>query len=369
VLLALLCFLLVITRPEGVCLVALLFLFRNTAGRSILDWLIACIGAFFAGILSAAVNWMTGHHLTPLTMQGRNGVLPTTSWIGLRGQFIGHTFARFLSVWSITLPQHLLHGRGLLLGLPVAVVTVALVSLAVRGLSSRHAHRVILFCAWGGFIEVLYFFMLPSPGHGGRYIAVPVMLFLPLIFYGLHQALRLTPLRENAGWGAVAVFAAITAVLSLTAWRSAATADIEQINTEHGVMASWIESNLPPSVIADRQIAIFDIGRMGYAMHGNLIDLGGLVDYRFQSYLKTAHTAEYLQQHGVKYVVLAGSSDLYNVGFFSSLALDNAHGVDLSLIHNVCADKAVAALAFTSSETAMPCQRLYAVHYDSVAAE
>jgi hypothetical protein len=363
IVLPLLCFLLVITRPEGVCLLLLLFLCRRSAGRSVKEWILATIGAACGGAVSAAVNWMTGHHLTPLTMQGRNGVLPSTDWIGLRGEFIGHTLARLISVWNINLPHEVLHDRPLLLGLPLALILVALISLAIRELRALHANRFLLLCVWGGFIEALYFLMLPSPGHGGRYIAVPVMLFLPLVFFGLREALKLTPLSTKVAWMTVAVCGAVTAVLSLTAWRAVAVAGIEQINTEHGTMAIWIQDNLPASAIANRQIAVFDIGRIGYQLHGNLIDMGGLVDYRFRTYLVHARTTDYLREHGVKYVVLAGNTDLEDLGFSSGLSLDKAHGSQLSLVHHVCADAAVARLAFTASETALPCQRLYAIRY------
>jgi len=361
--LPLLCFLLVITRPEGIFLLGLLLLFRNSAKRTLSDWSIAAASAAAGGAISAAVNFKTGHHLAPLTMQGRNGVMTSPSWTSLHLPFFGHSLARLISVWNINLAQHVLHGRGLLLGLPLTLIILALLSLAVRRLSRMGAHRYLLLCAWAATTEFLYFFMLPFPGHGGRYIAVVVMLFLPLVLLGLREALSFAHLGDRAAWSTVALAGAATAVLSLSAWRAVAAADIEQINTEHGATAIWIEQNLPRETIAQRQIAVFDIGRIGYQMHGNLIDLGGLVDYKFHSYLVHHHTAEYLQQHGVQYVVLPGSPDLTSDFYARSVALDPEDGADLILVHNVCAEPDIAALASTASERAAPCQRVYKIRY------
>lgn len=360
--LALLCFLLVLTRPEGCFLPMLLFFTRRSSGRSLKQWLIAIAGTFCGGLLSVSVNWMTGHHLAPLTMQGRKG-LSQSDWLKPRILFLEHTIARMLSTWGIMTPQRVLRGHGLLMGLPLMIILVALLFLAVRRLRSIRASRFLFLCVWGGFIEVLYFFVMPTTGHGGRYIAMPIMLFLPLVFFGLHEALVFAFPRTRVPSTTVWTVAIVTAVVSLIAWRSAAAADIEQINTEHGVMAQWIEENLPPDAIANRRIAVYDIGRIGYQLHGNIVDLGGLVDSSFHPYLVENRTAVYLQKLGVKYVVLPVNFDPTDSGYAVSLALDKEHGVDLKPMHTVCADRAIASLAFTSSEAAEPCQRLYTIRY------
>lgn len=361
-LLPLLCFLLVLTRPEGCFLPVLLFFTRRSSGRSVKQWLSAITGTFCGGLLFVCVNWMTGHHLAPLTMQGRKG-LPQPSWWLNRLQFLGHTVARMVSTWGITIPHRVLHGHGLLIGLPLIAVLAALLFLAVRRLRSIRASRFLLLSAWGGFIEVLYFFMMPMTGHGGRYVALPIMLFLSLVFFGLHEALVLLFPRTRVATIGVWAVGVVTLVVSLTAWRAAATADIEQINTEHAVMAQWIEQNLPPEAISNRRIAVYDIGRIGYQFHGNIIDLGGLVDSTFHPYLAEGRTVEYLQKLGVEYVVLPMNFNPMDVGYQINLSINREHGADLTPVHTVCADRAVSTLAITSSETAMPCQRLYTIRY------
>ena len=71
VVLAVLCLLLVLTRPEGLFLVLLLFFVRGAAGRSMRDLLAAVGGAGCGMAILAVINWMTSGHLTPQTMKGR----------------------------------------------------------------------------------------------------------------------------------------------------------------------------------------------------------------------------------------------------------------------------------------------------------
>lgn len=357
------CFLLALTRPEGIVILALLWLTRVSAGRSRGQWTGAAAGAACGAIASAAVNWVISRRLTPLTMQGRGGLVWSGQWLSDRLDFLGHTAARLLIVWNIYAPQVLLHGRGLFLGIPLIMLIGVLLLLAVRRLRQLRASRYLLLCAWAVVLEVLYLLVLPSTGHGGRYISLVVMMFLPLLFLGLHEAFVLLLKNDSVAWTVVGTFAAVTAVLSLSTWRGAARADITQINSEHGAMAAWIEQNLPSSTIAGREIAVYDIGRIGYALHGNLVDLGGLVDPKFRPYLVAGRTAEYLEQRGVQYVVLPTNPQASDAGYATSLSLDPQHGAILSPIYTVCSNPGVARKAFTSSETAAPCQRIYRIQY------
>jgi hypothetical protein len=71
VLLSGVCLLLVLTRPEGIFLVLLLFFVRGAGGRPMRDWLAALGGAGFGMAILAVINWMTSGHLSPQTMKGR----------------------------------------------------------------------------------------------------------------------------------------------------------------------------------------------------------------------------------------------------------------------------------------------------------
>jgi hypothetical protein len=72
---------------------------------------------------------------------------------------------------------------------------------------------------------------------------------------------------------------------------------------------------------------------------------------------------DYLRERGVKYVVLPGLQDPKDKGSVRKLALDERHGANLLLRQTVCVSDEIAQLAFVSSETALQCQRLYAIDY------
>jgi len=166
------------------------------------------------------------------------------------------------------------------------------------------------------------------------------------------------------------VFSAIAlaaAVDSIVIWRVATAADIDQIDSEHGAMAKWLVAKLPPGSFASPKVAVFDIGRMGYQVDGNLIDLGGLVDSDLLPYILQGRAAVYLREHGVRYVVLAGQPVPNEIAYNNKLHLDAAHGVTLKPVYRVCADPAIASVALESSGTAFPCQWLYEADYEPVA--
>jgi len=213
------------TRPEGIVLVGLLYFARLRAGRTFHDWAIAVAGGVAGAVSSATVNWITGHHLTPLTMQGRAGIRSWHAWQTFRFEFIAHTVGRMLSIWNIYAATFLVHGHGLLVGIPLVLLLATLIFLAVEKLRAVGANRWLLLCVWGACIEVLYLVILPTPGHGGRYIAVVVMLFLPLIFLGLHEALMHAQRSQKVAW-LVVVVAVMTGISSLNTWRRVAIADI-----------------------------------------------------------------------------------------------------------------------------------------------
>jgi hypothetical protein len=362
-----LCCLLVLTRPEGLFLMGLLPFFRSSSRRVFYNWVHAAAGAAVGALITAGVNWEISHQLTPLTMQGRGGSL---EWANSGSPalkrhlgFFGQTAARVLKLWDVSAGRLIFDGSRLIVAGLLLLFIAVLVALAIRRLRALKATRYLSICLWGLLIELLYFFFLPAVGHGGRYISLPLMLILPLVLFGFHELLSALLKNENFAWSGVIVAALVTAIVSIASWRSAAAAGIEQINTEHGVMAHWIVHHLPADAISQRRIAVFDIGRIGYQLHGNLIDLGGLVDYKLHPYLVSGHVADYLRQHGIEYIVLPVSADPEDSGFATSLTIDPQHGARLTPIHTVCANSAVAQLAFTAFATATPCQRLFTIQY------
>jgi hypothetical protein len=366
--------LLVLTRPEGVVLVGLLLLGWRAADRPARNWMAPAAGAGCAEIVAAALNWRTSGKLLPQTMQGRQFL--AGEHMGLRGRlyFLGQGFARLLKNWSFGASNRVLHGRGLIVGAALFLLVAVLVAIAIRNLRARRANRFLLFCVWGAVIELLYFAMLPNTGHGGRYISVTLMAVYSLLAFGAVQLLAGgrpgLRLGEREVRVALGVLLAGSAAVSMTAWWHASGADIEQINSEHGVMAQWLQQNLPAADFSKPEVAVFDIGRIGYQFHGNIVDLGGLVDRGYMPYLLTHRTGKYLQGLGVEDVVLPTDTDEKGGGsyFADMLSLDARHGVELTEVHTVCADPAVYRLAFASSETAFHCQSLFRIRYGAAVA-
>lgn len=358
--------LLVLTRPEGCVLAGMLALVARPARRSLPEAVGLCISAGAGLLISAAVNWRISHRLIPQTMQGRQWLAGYSMGLKGRGIFLGQVYARMLKTWSIVGAARLLHGWGAVAGVALLLVLLGLMAVAVRYLWAIRAERLLVLTGWAVVVCGMYLAVLPNTGHGGRYIAVTLMMFLVLLFLGIYRALQfVAPTRVAVS--VVVMLALITLSVSLAEWRRATADGIDQINSEHGVMGEWLAQNMPQGSFDSPQVAVFDIGRIGYEVKGNLIDLGGLVDPKFGPYLVTGRTAEYLAERRVRWVVLpteVGNEDGANDAFYKSgLRLDQADGMDLEELHTVCADGDKAKLAMEATAAAFPCQTLYAIKY------
>ena len=357
--------LLVLTRPEGFFLVALLLISTRLADRTGRDTLIAASGGVCGMAITCATNMAISGSIAPPTMKGRQFLFALNATLHTRLYFLGQSFIRITKTLVFLPPQSARHGPALVFGIALALLSALLISLAVRRLFILGAKRILFLSASAILIELLYFAVLPNPGHGGRYIALPIVIFLCLTFLGLYELFTSMFSDNRLAWSCVVACALATATRSISIWSHATVADIDQINSEHEVMAEWLQQNFPPTVFTGMHLAAFDIGRIGYQLEGHVIDLGGLVDSRYLPFLMEHRTAAYLNHRGVSYVVLPTEPD--DTGFFAkALALDQSHGVRLSLVYSVCADPAVAGLAMESSAIAFPCQRLYAIGYGAV---
>jgi hypothetical protein len=249
------------------------------------------------------------------------------------------------------------------LGIPIVLLLAIVFFAGLRSLFRLRAHRMLLLCAWAGLIVLLYTAMLPSAGHGGRYLAVPLLLFLPLEFLGLHQIFSAFRPTQRRAWALVACVAILSATRSLAIWRQATLAQIAQIETEHGAMATWLQSTFPPSAFTQGKVAVFDIGRIGFQLNGNVVDLGGLMDSSYLPYVLRHRTADYLFAHGVQYIVLPSAADENSADWMQRLSLQGDRGVSLQPVYSVCADPHLDWLAENSADTAYACQRAYKLIY------
>jgi hypothetical protein len=366
-LLALFSFLLVLTRPEGLFLGLLLLVTIRIAGRSVRALLAAYAGISLALIVLIGTNWMISHRLTPQTMQGRQFLyrFSAQTAFSMRLNFLGQIVARCFKTWSFYASRELLHHRGLLLGVPLVLLLALGLIAGVRALLTLHAHRFLMLCIWAAVIILLYTAVLPSTGHGGRYLSFPLMLFLPLEFLGLYEILSVfQPTRRHA-WMLISIVAITSGAWSLTLWRHATIAQIDQIESEHGAMATWLQNTFSPEAFVQGKIAVFDIGRIGYQLHGNVVDLGGLMDASYLPYVLQRRTADYLSAHGVEYVVLPSAANENSADWMRRLSLEGTHGVYLDPVYSVCVGPYMDWLAENSANTAYACQRAYKLVYST----
>jgi hypothetical protein len=363
---------LVSTRPEGSFLVALLvmagtILPRSVFGRSVVDRALAVMGAGCSLAITAWVNWKTSGKFAPPTMAGRRLLAPT------RLNYLMQSWFQLLKNWDYRRfsPEYVRHPR-MAVELPIFVVLGCLMVIALWRLGSLHGFRFLFLCFWGATVVVLYGLELPAPGQGGRYIALPAMVCMSLVVFGIATALGFV-IRSRRGL--VITTATVMLVMgaeSMYQWRIAMAADVDQINSEHGKTAAWLEAALPPEEFARPRVGVFDIGRIGYNFRGNILDLGALVDPEFLPYLLSHRTVQYLQQHEVDYLVIPGR-DVVPPGrlhtddmrFEELLSLKENPEVSLTLLQAICVDPKIESVAANSSGTAFPCQRIYRIAYNT----
>ena len=332
--------LLAITRPEGILLSPILVLLRPR--RTWTDVAKASVTVIPFVLVNLFINWRTSRSLLPQTMQGRLWLAVKLSGGLEKARFLcaAQWFTRLLKTWHIFSGSALFgFASPILLGVIVLFLGIPIV-LAIARL--YHRPKLWAICLWWIAINLVYLIVLPSTGQGGRY--QPFQLFLPLslFFAGLYYVIK-----NRWVIGALIV---VSGVLSLSTWRGAAIADIDQINNEHGAMARWLAEQ------PKETLAVFDIGRIGYELRGNLIDLGGLVDKSFLPYLKEGRVSEYLAAKGVQTVVLPTTDEPSDIGIGTLLNLDPK---TLIPVKTFCDERKQWEIAMLSSNTALPCQRAF----------
>jgi hypothetical protein len=169
-----------------------------------------------------------------------------------------------------------------------------------------------------------YCVTLPVPGHGGRYQPFVLLLFPPLMAVGLVYLVRgavawttAPRMQQSLSWISVAIVAGVTS-LTLPRWEKALRDSTADINATHVKLAEWINKNYAPGTT----MAVFDIGAIGYYAHIQVVDMGGLVDRNYLPYLVQRRVPEYLNEHGIRYVILPHTGR------------DTSFGDLLHLLHN-----------------------------------
>lgn len=295
------------TRPEGIVLPLLLLAGAIVFGRrqTHSPVQIATAGTIFLAFASvpALVNLYTSHSILPVTFKGRQWMLVSDAanqieaMLRLPEQAATRIFKWVVafSIDELSAMERIALAAGVLVALVLGII-------GLRTLIQQRSWRLLAVCGWGLLHACLYLFILPATGHGGRYQPFLLLLLLPLLVMG-----AITLLRRHAEMAIVIPALALTILggVSLNLWRNVLTSGIDHIAHTHGVMAEWLDRNIP-----NQTIAVFDIGRIGYQRGTNgdprIVDLGGLTDAAYLPYLYGGAVPRYLEQHRVRYIVIPG---------------------------------------------------------------
>ncbi len=293
--------LLILTRPEGVALVALVLLglvLRAGEWRARLVRVLVVAGTAVLLLLPYFLfNYWANGSLWPNTMAAKQ-----TEYAVLLQEFIGWRLGQLLWLslggpadsWQGMSSAHLLLLPGLLLAGWQAV--------RQDWADKRLAATLLLL--WAGGHVLLYAWKLPVTYQHGRYLlgVMPVW-----ILYGLAGWLLLLFARQGGRrlWLAqkVAQFTfAFVLLFFLLQGALAYATDVAIIEGEMVTVGQWLAENTPPNAL----VATHDIGAIGYFAERPLLDLAGLITPEIIPLLadETA-VSEYVLSSEADYVVTA----------------------------------------------------------------
>ena len=282
--------LLVLTRPEGLLLLALLAVWfvarrwRFGLRRETVFWALAAAVGCLAFVLPYAVfNLRTAGFLFPTTFYAKQAEYHSM----IESLSLPLRFAELLqAVWA---------------GPQVLLVPGFLFSV---GYSLKHRRfDVILLWVWWVCSVTLYAIRLPMAYQHGRYLIPTVPVFVILGVWGTWSLMRLAVTRASTRIVSRAWTVALAVVLVMF-WIVGARAyaqDIRFIYGEMGAMAEWLAENTSPQ----SRLAVHDIGLVGYYLKRPFIDLAGLVTPEVIPFIDDEkRLLAFMETEGVDYVVV-----------------------------------------------------------------
>jgi hypothetical protein len=180
---------------------------------------------------------------------------------------------------------------------PFIVLIPAAIWWLVRSIRAQNWGALAGLIWFLGYISI-YFARLPAYQHG-RYIipALPIMYLWGLLgFLELASSPRIDR-RIVLVWQVLTLL--LTLVFQLIGAQQNAN-DVLWIETEMVRTAEWVEQNVP----ADAQLAVHDIGALGYYVQNPIIDLAGLTTPEIVPFIRDeARLAQYLDSNSVDYLI------------------------------------------------------------------
>jgi len=181
---------------------------------------------------------------------------------------------------------------------------------------------------WTFYHNLSYSFFLPHIGHGGRYQPINLIwmvLFFVLGVRGCGEILSVIfKKRKTAIKYSLSLLFFVIVSMQLWYWGFVYQGCVNHINKIHIKTAEWVEKNIP----IDEKIAAFDIGAMAFFSDRDVVDMGGLIDPEFASYLYKGSVVPYLRGENIKYIAVVKNKSnrmMYRLG------LCQADGKDFEL--------------------------------------
>jgi len=281
--------LLVLTRPEGLLLVGLIFAAQAAQGSRLRGWLDLAWSLAALAILMApwlAFNWRVSGTLFPNTFYAKQlEYASLLEAIPLTQRLAQVFFAPLIGAQALLIP-----------GLIVAAWAL------LRRISDPKAWPRLVPLAWVVAHLGLYGLRLPVTYQHGRY-EMPVIPALIALGVGGTAALlrwddtRLWPrVLSRAATLAIAIIQLAFVVLGARAYAT----DVAIIEGEMVQVAHWLEANAAPGDL----VAAHDIGAIGYFARQPILDLAGLVSPEVIPFIRDEARLETLiRQRGAAYLV------------------------------------------------------------------
>ena len=329
-----LCGLLILTRPEGLGLflifivVTLYKSFPKIDKKTMLFLMIPPI--IFLGV-SVSINFYISGSFLPTTFMGRK-------WLYLLSNKLfyldlNQTWS-FLSSWCFMIKKYtfgihksgsliinlLKNGTNYLLFLFIFIGSLRILKNGLWCYEKKERKGIFLLFIWSVALNLLYIFFLPAASHAGRYQPLNYLLVSLTMVLGIQCIAQRVFKRLRFTKGALSLSGMILLFIFLNNalfWAEVTKVSIFHINNTHKRMALYLKSHLPEN----EKVAVFDIGAIKYFSSQNIVDLGGLIDKKIIPYLFSWNSIPYLQDRGVKYIVLPffyhyESENGWKLGFF-----------------------------------------------------
>jgi hypothetical protein len=178
-----------------------------------------------------------------------------------------------------------------------------LVYLGVKSIRSKAIPILVVYLWWLGMVG-LYAWKLPVSYQHGRYM-IPIMI-IPILCGLIGSAELVQSLRVSLVWKNRLVFGGISLLIGLQfafygLGANAYRQDVGVIESEMVQTAKWVAENIP----ADKNLAVHDIGAMGFYSRRNFVDLAGLINPEVIPFIRNEEQlAVFLDEKNMDYVIV-----------------------------------------------------------------